>query len=532
MTQSSLGHRIRSQRLHLKIAQGALARMVDVSPAYINLIEHDKRPVGGKLLNQIASALEMDARDLSGERDAWLLQALHDIPRGLVPGAHLTEDGAAQLVARAPDWAETLLRLHRLYQEASETAAALSDRLNSDPELMEISHRMLSQVTSIRSFSDILRQIPDLTDMERRRFLEVISEQSAHLSDEVRAMMVMLEGDSRPAVSLPPGEEVEEFLSHRRNYFPEIEDAAIALRAALELPDEAVGAALDAALEARLRGVHGAHAAPWDAGADSALNDGADLRYDPHDRLWSLRPGLRAASARFRKAQLLCRLELSETFAKLALDPNLSSPDARASAQKALARYGAGAVLFPYDAFLAKAQAARYDVEQLSAAFEAGFEQICHRLATLRRPEASAPPFALLRVDPAGNISKRFSIPGLRMPRSGGGCPLWAAYVAFGAPGRVTAQMAETQDGARYVFIARRVARRPEKFGAPTPAHSVMIACDAAFADQIVYADMFTAGSDALATPVGVSCRACGRLACAQRAHPPAFTPKNSGGGL
>jgi len=45
----------------------------------------------------------------------------------------------------------------------------------------------------------------------------------------------------------------------------------------------------------------------------------------------------------------------------------------------------------------------------LAQRFNAGFEQVCHRLTTLQRPNARGIPFFLLRVDNAGNVSKRFS---------------------------------------------------------------------------------------------------------------------------
>jgi transcriptional regulator with XRE-family HTH domain len=74
-----------------------------------------------------------------------------------------------------------------------------------------------------------------------------------------------------------------------------------------------------------------------------------------------------------------------------------------------LANSFAAAVMMPYAAFLAAAEALSYDVHVLAQRFTAGFEQVCHRLTTLQRPNARGIPFFLLRVDNAGNVSKRFS---------------------------------------------------------------------------------------------------------------------------
>ncbi|GAB3741828.1 hypothetical protein GCM10027598_72940 [Amycolatopsis oliviviridis] len=69
--------------------------------------------------------------------------------------------------------------------------------------------------------------------------------------------------------------------------------------------------------------------------------------------------------------------------------------------------------------------------------FGVGFETICHRLSTLQRPGTRGVPFSFVRVDRAGNISKRQSATGFHFSRVGGSCPLWIVYEAFGAPGRI-----------------------------------------------------------------------------------------------
>ena len=172
-------------------------------------------------------------------------------------------------------------------------------------------------------------------------------------------------------------------------------------------------------------------------------------------------------------------------------------------------------MLMPYDRFHAEAQTLRYDIDVLCERFAASWEQVCHRLTTLRRPGAEGIRFQFLRTDIAGNVSKRFSVSGLHLPRYGGICPRWAVHQAFLAPDRVAIQHAQLEDGSRYLFVARALTKGPSGFGIPRSTYSVMIGCDAAYASSMVYGD-----APGPLVPVGLSCRRCTRLDCAQRAYP------------
>ena len=170
----------------------------------------------------------------------------------------------------------------------------------------------------------------------------------------------------------------------------------------------------------------------------------------------------------------------------------------------------------PYERFLEAAESGRYDLAHLQARFNASFEQVAHRLVTLRRPGAAGVPFAFVRADPAGNISKRFSLPGLRMPQFGGACPLWALYGAF-ATDRLVAQRAAMPDGRHLLFMARQVRKGTSSSARPEARYAIMLACEAHHGGRIVHADALGPGH---AAPVGWECRACTRAGCDQRAFP------------
>lgn len=181
--------------------------------------------------------------------------------------------------------------------------------------------------------------------------------------------------------------------------------------------------------------------------------------------------------------------------------------------------YAAAALLMPYGAFLHAARALRHEVEALAARFGVSFEQAAHRLATLQREGARGVPFFFLRVDPAGNVDKRFSAAGFPFARFGGSCPKWIVHRAFAAPNLTQVQVAQLPDGATFLTVARAITAPTTRWGEPAPVHVVAIGCDIGRAAEIAYADGLDLGQAAVG--IGLSCRLCDRPDCRSRAFPP-----------
>jgi predicted transcriptional regulator len=229
-----------------------------------------------------------------------------------------------------------------------------------------------------------------------------------------------------------------------------------------------------------------------------------------------------AATRRFQIARLLCAIALSDAIeAELGESDLLTTPVARQRAVRALSSYAAGAMLMPYEPFLEDAIALRYDVGLLAHKHRVSFEQACHRLVTLRRPDAAGIPFAFMRADPAGYVTKRFPLPRLPIPRYGNACPLWAVYSAFQNSGVIVRQLAELPAGDRFLFIARAVVKEQALFGQHPHVVSIMLACDAVHADQTTYADGLDLAAPSLAAPIGPTCRLCPRETCRHREEDP-----------
>ncbi len=518
MASASIGIRLREARKKSHLTQTKLAKEVGISVSYLNLIEHNKRAIGGALLNRLAKQLGLDVSKLSGQEDARLVQQLGELSsEPLMHDLPLTEKGAQSVVSRDADWARATIRLHNAWRANSEMVEALSDQLNHDPYVLETSHEILTHITSVRSFAEILDDDADLPTSQRTRFTSMLAEESEKLGNSARALFRFMserEQNSRPTT---PADEVDDFIIDRNNYFPSLEAAASRLfdrlqhsglideRALIDELAEECNVAVSFERFSTPPSVH--------------RPEKSHFVFNEKDQHLVLNATAPHTTSRFQLARVLFARLCKDLINEQLSDTLLVSSEARDRAFHALARYGAGAMLLPYDPFLKAAEELRYDVQMLMTRFSASFEQICHRLVTLRRPGASAIPFAFLRTDLAGNSSKRFSLPELRLPRHGGACPIWAIYRAFLTPDRIVTQRARMPDDRQFLFMARAITKEANAFGDPPQVYSVMLACNASYANRLVYGDGAAALDGSTATDVGVNCRLCPRNNCQQRAY-------------
>ena len=307
---------------------------------------------------------------------------------------------------------------------------------------------------------------------------------------------------------LLPNEEARDFFDDRGNHFPLLEEAADGIAAELN----AAPAEMNHAVAERLRTTHG-------LAVTVEPLEGVLRRFDAAARRLALAEILPRESRGFQMAFQLALLEAREAVEVVLASAAPSSAEAAMLIRIGLVNYVAGALLMPYAAFLAAAQALRYDVEALAARFGISWEQACHRLSTLQRPGARGVPFFFLRVDPAGNVSKRFSAAGFPFARYGGSCPRWVVHTAFAQPGAVQVQVAELPDGAAYLCFARAVLQPATHWGEPRPVQVVAMGCSLAHAHELVYADGLDL--DHARVGIGLSCRLCDRPDCRSRAFPP-----------
>lgn len=513
-----IGIRISSRRKALGVSQAALARGAGISPSYLNLIERNKRDVGGALLKRIAEALDVDLDSLTGESEQKLIQDLEEaFSDPALESIRLAGADARDLVAQHPVAAQAIAQLHRAYAGAVSMADAYANRLRSDPLFSQLLHQVLSGVTAVRSGAEILSDTEDLSEEERLRFLGTISRETRGLADVAQTLIGQFDRSSETRRSVSPLRELDDLIIAENGYFPALEAAGDQLRAEIAAAGPFGETTLTDALLRRF-GVTIERDQPWQiAGA-------LQYAYDPAARSIWFRTTSTAATRQFQLARLYAELAAPAVLAAAVATPRLSTEASRLLGQRALSSYLAGAMVFPYAPFLDDAEALRYDIDALRQRYGASYEQVAQRLVSLRRPGAEGVPFGFLRSDPAGRLTKHFPLPGLLLPNSGHACPLWAIYAAFRTPDATVRQTVRFSDGSRYLFVARTQAHRTASFH-DTPLHtSVMLACDILHADRTVYGAGLDVANAAADVPVGPTCRLCTRRECASRQEE-AMTP-------
>ena len=224
MAESSIiGTRIRERRIQQGIRQSELAKQVGISPSYLNLIEHNRRRIGGKILNRLAEVLEVEPSLLSEGAEAELIATLNEAAAGRSGAGERAEEFAG----RFPGWAQLLAGLHHQNATLEQSVRTLTDRLTHDPHLAASLHDVISTVTSIRSTASILVETKELEPEWQGRFHRNINEDSTRLAEGAEALVRYLEAAPDTGAEIKsPQDELHAFLSEKGFHFPALEGEA------------------------------------------------------------------------------------------------------------------------------------------------------------------------------------------------------------------------------------------------------------------------------------------------------------------
>ena len=399
-----------------------------------------------------------------------------------------------------PLTAEMLLRVARTYridmaEFAGDGGAEFTARLQStlkDPLFADI------DIPSLQT-ADVATNYPGIAEALLRLYTAYHEEQ--------RLLADLAAGtDPEDGGAIQGGAEVRRLLAAHRNYFPELDEASEALAREIEA---------SGGLEGYLSSRHKLRVRPMPPHTMA----GMIRRHDPHHAAVFLDDSLDHQTRRFQLALQIAYLELGAKIGSIVEGSGLSSENGRRLARRALGNYAAAAILMPYPAFVAAVDEKRYDLEALGRRFQAGFEQVAHRLTTLQKPGDERVPFFFVRVDAAGNVSKRLDGAGFPFSLHGGSCPLWTVHHAFRARGTIVTQWLELPEGPRFFSIARTVTAGGGAFDAPRVERAIALVCPADQAGRLVYAR--TEQEPREFTPIGIACSLCQRDRCPARAVPP-----------
>jgi predicted transcriptional regulator/transcriptional regulator with XRE-family HTH domain len=454
MAKTFVGSRVRQLRSERGYSQAALAQKLDISPSYLNQIEHDVRPLTVAVLLRITEVFGVDATFFASQDDTRLVAELRELTMDRDLGVEVDVAEIADVVAAHPTLARAMVNLHRRYRLTTAQLAAVT---------------------------------------------------------EERFGNAGMGGSGSGSITMPH-EEVRDYFYDRQNYLHELDTAAEDLTIRLRMHR----AELARELSDRLTAVHGVRIV-----RRTDLGENVMHRFDPATRTLEIGGHLSSGQVVFKLAAELGFLEFGDLIDRLVDEGTFTSDESRTLARLGLANYFAAATVLPYQQFHHVAENFRYDVERLSAFYAVSYETIAHRLSTLQRPSMRGVPLSFVRVDRAGNMSKRQSATGFHFSSSGGTCPLWNVYETFANPGKILVQIAQMPDGRDYMWVARTVERRAARYGQPGKTFAIGLGCELRHAHRLVYSEGLDLSGDAsVATPIGAGCRVCERDNCPQRAFP------------
>ena len=396
-------------------------------------------------------------------------------------------------------------------------------------EVFDIDPRRLTESAPAGGVEGLRRRLTDpmFADLEidRHEIAEWLAAAPGGAEAFARAFDARGQAESGQAASPPatdaPGE-ARAAIEHWRNHFADLDAHAEGLADELRMGS----GDLSGALVERLRVKHQltVRVMPVDVMPDRLR------RLDLHARQLQLSELLDGASRGFAAAFHLGQIEAKAEIDALTKGANLSRPAERLF-RRHLASYWAAALVMPYGRFLRACEATGYDVELLQRRFGAGFEQVAHRLTTLGRVGARGLPFFMLRIDRAGQVSKRYvGASGSQLAEARGRCPLWNLHGAFEAPGTLMRDLVELEDpeleaGAdRWFTLARTVSPQGGRIGQVRARFVVALGVDARLAGPLAAARGLDLAGGAT-TRIGLGCGQCTRPDCPQRAAPPASRP-------
>jgi len=435
--------------------------------------------------------------------------------------------------------------LRRLRRTHDLTQAAMAERLGISPSylnLLESNQRPLSarlMVALAETFGLDPREFASGEagggiEAMRRRLHHGLFEDIAIDRDEIEQWLMTAPNAARAFAELfdrmerggleeggggtaGPVARVRAEIERWRGHYADLDHAAEELADELRLGSGELGAAIAERL--RVRHKLSIRILP------ATIMPGLLRRLDLHARQLQLSETLDHASRTFQAAFLIAQLEQGKAVEALVAGAGFEDPVAEHLYRRHLNGYFAAALMMPYGRFLRACEQTGYDIFVLQRRFGAGFEQVAHRLTTLQRVGARGLPFFMVRIDRAGQFSKRFAgASGSPLADSISGCPIWLLHHVFERPSEFHSQLVELEDGSRWFTLARRVQGAAFGAGDAAPEFAIGLGVAAELAGALCYARGLDL-NEGEAAQIGLGCSACTRPDCGQRSAAPQGAP-------
>ena len=536
-----IGENIKIFRKKLGLQANKLAEQLSISASYLNLIESGKRNIDAELLLKICQELRIELSDLKSEKDIDTKNSkiaitkfssnknFHKSDLKIGPKIKafrrqlgLQANKFAEQINISPSYLNLIEAGKRkidgdlLIKISKELRVELSDLTSKSDINLE---NDISELLDDQLFEDLDILGPEVKDLVNTnpkiaRALIKLGDNFKQKDHEIVNKVENISGkiiDSRKTSF--PGEVISDFLQENKNYFPKLEEFANTIFDKVQKNNRTRYIALCDFLKKEYSII---------------VKDIIPEETKPFSKIFNKQNKelLLSDYNSLETKKLHAAAQIAQEGAIDIINDYLSkfrfpSKESQRLTQVALLNYCGAAILMPYKLFHSECKKLKYDLQLLQNTFATSFEQVAHRVTCLQDPKLPGIPFHMLRTDIAGNISKRFSLSGIEIPRYGGACPRWNVYSAFTRPGVIQAAVSKMTNGEKYVCIARTVEKGVGRYGQSKSILSIGLGCEAKYAKEFVYTENLDISDKKTEIPIGVSCRTCDRLDCSQRAFPP-----------
>ncbi len=538
---SKIGLNLKNFRIKLGLQAKKLASQLNISPSYLNLIENGKRTIDGELLLKICQELRIELSDLKNEQEIDTRNSkiaitkfsknkdLKNLDLKIGPKVKafrrqlgLQANKFAEQLGISPSYLNLIEAGKRkidgnlLIKISKELRIDLSDLTSKSDLNLE---NDISELLDDQLFEDLDILGPEVKDLvssnpKIAKALIKLGDNYKQKDHEIVNKVENISGkiiDNRKTSF--PGEVISDFLQENRNYFPKLEEFANDIFKKVQKNNRTRYIALCDFLKKEFS-ITVKDIIPEETKPFSKVynKENKELLLSDYNSLETKK--LHAAAQIAQEGAI----DIIEDYLSKFKFP---SNESKRLTQIALLNYCGAAILMPYNLFHSECKKLKYDLQLLQNTFATSFEQVAHRVTCLQDPKLPGIPFHFLRVDMAGNISKRFSLSGIEIPRYGGACPRWNVYSAFTRPGVIQAAVSKMTNGEKYVCIAKTVEKGVGRYGQSKSILSIGLGCEAKYAKEFVYTENLDISDKKTEIPIGVSCRTCDRLDCSQRAFPP-----------
>ena len=158
-----LGHKVRRFRQEQKLSQTEMAEMLEISPSYLNLIEHNQRPVTVPLLFRLGQVFPIDLREFAQDDAAALAAGLREaLSDPLFENLKLRDQEIRDVAEVSPTATQAVINLYKAYAELREDSQALVERMADSSKLQGLDSQVFP-IEEVRDFQHSqLNHFPEL----------------------------------------------------------------------------------------------------------------------------------------------------------------------------------------------------------------------------------------------------------------------------------------------------------------------------------------------------------------------------------